>query len=537
MGQERLNNSGLKREYVKQQLSCNLKLKNEQILQQITETLTPEKIVEDGVFCKLRFIVKFAFKKKEIIKKIPIIGQICIKVKDNILKNSKKLSQSNIIVIPDEIFKLEGNFYIYELYKILLNRVPESEGATNFLKMIALGCPKEALVYAFYKADEFDRNKEIFNIHNYQRSYKIFMIKNKLKKLPILGWGISVIKIPNTLNEMKQTNNMFLLNYQSENLALKLKIDELNHSIEQLKSRTNQLEDEIELSCNSLNNRIDKYHRELKELSIDLKSNIGQDNLYDEYKINELYKFYSERMNREIPEILKSKGILNEDSYLELAKREANKLDVNEKDKYYHYAWNIFRGTNERIKESQKRYLCFVKDAYENTGELSFADIGCGRGIFLDILKDEHIACIGVDSNSASAKKAIENNHTVYIGDAKTYINEIEKESISGISLLEVAEHLTFEYISELLNTAFEKIAKGGCIIIETINPYCYKRFGNFHIDPSHINFTSPDAYKLLLEIIGFKNIELYFYAPIGSNEISNIDICNYEGFFIVGKK
>lgn len=103
--------------------------------------------------------------------------------------------------------------------------------------------------------------------------------------------------------------------------------------------------------------------------------------------------------------------------------------------------------------------------------------------------------------------------------------------------MFQVAEHLTHAYIRTFMKLAYSRLAIGGGILIETINPYCYERMGYFAIDPSHITLPSPDALKFLAEYCGFQNVQIEFYAPIHETIRGNVGPEQYEGYCLYADK
>src|SRR4029450_8973125 len=62
--------------------------------------------------------------------------------------------------------------------------------------------------------------------------------------------------------------------------------------------------------------------------------------------------------------------------------------------KYFHFEEN-FRGSREEIKEKFRGYVPYFQRG--DSGPV--VDLGCGRGEFLELLKENSIPAIGVDSN------------------------------------------------------------------------------------------------------------------------------------------
>lgn len=146
-----------------------------------------------------------------------------------------------------------------------------------------------------------------------------------------------------------------------------------------------------------------------------------------------------------------------------------------------------------------------------------------------------NIAAIGVDMNKESARPAIDKGHRVVIGDAMEYIRQQEDGALGGIAMIMVSEHVPFDQMFEGIFLFAKKIAAGGSLLINTINPYCFRRMGNFRLDPSHINFLPPEIYKLVMEMAGLHDIRILWSVPIGEDTFHEDVHSRYENVTIVG--
>lgn len=165
---------------------------------------------------------------------------------------------------------------------------------------------------------------------------------------------------------------------------------------------------------------------------------------------------------------------------------------------------NHFRGSIDSIKKAQEAYIPYFKD------KKNVIDIGCGRGEFLSLMQDNGINAVGVDIYEPYADYCRMKGLNAECGDGSEYLSKLE--SVDGIFVGQVVEHLKPHQIIRLCNTAYEKLSDGGCIIIETPNPTSLSIYTNaFYIDPSHIKPVHPLTMKYYLEKAGFRNIEIIF--------------------------
>ena len=165
---------------------------------------------------------------------------------------------------------------------------------------------------------------------------------------------------------------------------------------------------------------------------------------------------------------------------------------------------NDFRGTQNQIMERQKIYLPYFRG---KKGRVF--DLGCGRGEFLRLLKEEHIQAFGVDTYSEYAVTAQLYGIDVRIGDGITMLESME-EPLGGIFCAQVIEHLGFRTVEKLSKIAYEKLEDGGCLIMETPNPRSVSTMTNaFYLDPTHDKPVHPLLMEYLLKQIGFSEVQL----------------------------
>jgi len=203
-------------------------------------------------------------------------------------------------------------------------------------------------------------------------------------------------------------------------------------------------------------------------------------------------------------------------------------------DLYYLLFENVFYD-HYAVKEKQKIYLPYIEKIQDNKN-FDWLDIGCGRGEFLEILKNSNSSVKGVEINTIEYASLVNKGFTVYNTDAITFLKETD-EIFKGISALQVIEHLSYEYLQEMLKLAYEKIIPNGIIILETINPRNELGLANFYMDETHKRPLPAEMIAFLLEWIGFRNIKVVYSALLPENyrnsEIKN----NYHDYAVIGYK
>ncbi|MFH0802248.1 MAG: class I SAM-dependent methyltransferase [bacterium] len=161
------------------------------------------------------------------------------------------------------------------------------------------------------------------------------------------------------------------------------------------------------------------------------------------------------------------------------------------------------RGSVEQAKDEMKKYLAFFE------GCANVLDFGCGRGEFLELLREAGIGCHGVDSDPEMVRLCREKGLTCLEGDGLSHLAEIAEGSLDGLIASHVVEHLARENFFRLVELASTRLKSGGVFIAETLNPQCVFTQGVFHLDPTHQQFVHPQLFQHLLTELGFQDIKL----------------------------
>ena len=168
------------------------------------------------------------------------------------------------------------------------------------------------------------------------------------------------------------------------------------------------------------------------------------------------------------------------------------------------------RGSFDDIRKLLAIYLPHFK------GRRRVLDIGCGRGEFLEMLKEENIASYGVDLDEGMVEAARARGVEAYAGDAIAHLRTLNPGDIDGIFSSQVAEHLRTSDLLTMVDLCYRKLAPGGVIVIETPNPetlFIFHAF--FYVDLTHIKPIHPEAMKWTLEAAGFRDVQIERILPV----------------------
>jgi SAM-dependent methyltransferase len=168
-----------------------------------------------------------------------------------------------------------------------------------------------------------------------------------------------------------------------------------------------------------------------------------------------------------------------------------------------------FRGSPEMIRERLKHNLTYFRDDSVKP-RLPVLDLGCGRGEWLQLLMEENIPAIGVDSNSSMIERCEDANLEVYLGDAVQYLAELPDNSLAGVTAFHIIEHLPLGVLIRLIDEARRVVRPGGVVLLETPNPEnLITGACNFYVDPTHRNPLPPALVAFLLRARGFERVEI----------------------------
>jgi SAM-dependent methyltransferase len=168
-----------------------------------------------------------------------------------------------------------------------------------------------------------------------------------------------------------------------------------------------------------------------------------------------------------------------------------------------------FRGSPDEIRRRVEEYL----PIFENANDV--LDVGCGRGEFLDLLRERAVSARGIDINPAMVEVCLGKGLQAETGDALAYVRGLPDSSLGGLFAAQVVEHLEPRYLMRLLDAAFDKLRPGAPIVLETINPACWFAFFESYIrDLTHVRPVHPDTLKYLLIATGFQRVDISYRAP-----------------------
>jgi len=144
-------------------------------------------------------------------------------------------------------------------------------------------------------------------------------------------------------------------------------------------------------------------------------------------------------------------------------------------------------------------------------------DVGCGLGVFLDLLREQNTEGVGLDIDPEMVKATEARGHKAVVGDHK----EIRQFSnLGAIHVSHVIEHMWGDDVVESMELSFKALMPGGLLVIRTPNWRCdVVRHVGFWMDHTHRRPYPPELLRKLATDLGFA-VHDSGYEPFGWEDV-----------------
>jgi 2-polyprenyl-3-methyl-5-hydroxy-6-metoxy-1,4-benzoquinol methylase len=190
---------------------------------------------------------------------------------------------------------------------------------------------------------------------------------------------------------------------------------------------------------------------------------------------------------------------------------------------YSKFAERFAADPNE-VKRIYAQYIQHFKDCN------NVLDIGCGKGYFLELLNENNITAIGIDSDADLIETCKVKGLTAYKDDAIHYLENSADNSLDGIFMGHVIEHLPLNIKIKFLELCLAKLVTNGVLILETPNTTSsYVMHNLYYLDPTHEKPLFPEALKHICEVTGFSVVNSYLSELINEDSQAPNHYYNYS--------
>jgi O-antigen chain-terminating methyltransferase len=139
-------------------------------------------------------------------------------------------------------------------------------------------------------------------------------------------------------------------------------------------------------------------------------------------------------------------------------------------------------------------------------------DLGCGRGEWLELLRQEGIAARGVDANRLQVAECRERQLAAEQAEPLDYLARVPDGSLGAVTALRLVERLPIRQLVRLLDQVARVLRPGGTAIFETPNPdNLLVACRDFYQDPGRRHPIPSETLRFLVESRGLEPVEVLF--------------------------
>jgi O-antigen chain-terminating methyltransferase len=163
------------------------------------------------------------------------------------------------------------------------------------------------------------------------------------------------------------------------------------------------------------------------------------------------------------------------------------------------------RGSRETIKSRLAVYMPFIEKIQEVHPNAAALDLGCGRGEWLELLKDHQLSATGIDLDDGMLSACRDRGLNVQTGDAIAHLKSLPADSLSIVSGFHIAEHLSLGDLETLIKEALRTLKPAGLLILEAPNTEnLVVGTSSFYLDPTHQRPLPSALLSFLVGYLGF---------------------------------
>lgn len=419
-----------------------------------------------------------------------------------------------------DLLQYHNQDFIRNAYSAILKRPPEAGGYQGFMEGLRSGRLNKIDILAKLRFSAEGRKKKV-------RIEGLLLpsIVRKAYGLPILGYllnvTVGIVRLPSMIQNQRRSEAHSLAQFE-------MIVEHLNQFGRVLQAQEQKLEGLVRHHAaaheslvkeasrfsrsvdDRLNSEISQRQQQLTTLSQDVQEKVGR--LFQkQQQVSSELVLQNQRLTRVLQEIQKRpEASFAADQMQVFAQEQAHALDA-----FYASFDEEFRGNREEIKERLRVYLPAIKNCEIGSETTPILDIGCGRGEWLELLKEEGLPAMGIDSNSILVLQCRERGLQVIEAELMSYLADVPDESVAAVTGFHIVEHLPIEILVAFLNETMRVLKPGGIVIFETPNPHnVLVGSCNFYFDPTHRNPLPSEVLQFLVESRGFERVEVLPLNP-----------------------
>lgn len=412
-----------------------------------------------------------------------------------------------------EFLQLWDEEFVTTVYRVVLRRPADKQGYKLHLDALRSGQQNRVQVLGGIRFSEEGRHQGV-HIDGLLIPYKL----QSLRRIPLIGrlvaFGLTVVRLPNQLQTLAthagRTSQAMvgLVGRIEESLEAQFKVihedlderanatmqrvieekqAELARDLSEMREQTRALREE----CEALRAHQERW-RDVSPHSLVSAVNEGRRGLIDLQR-----KLMTLAVSSPAPGAAGAQG--------------ASEAAASVLDAEYTSFEDTFRGTRDDIKKRAEHYLDHLAAAGVTPSSGLVVDLGCGRGEWLELLRERGYQARGVDMNPVMLDDSMAHGLDVVEADALTYLRSLPDASAAAITSMHLVEHLPQTILIQLLDEAMRVLKPGGLLALETPNPEnitvgtCW-----FYMDPTHRNPIPPALLQWTVANRGYSDATIH---------------------------
>jgi len=423
--------------------------------------------------------------------------------------------KTNVYLVSD-FTKYYDKEFIEKIYLGVLKREVDKPSLNHYLELLLSGKRSKTEILATIRFSKEGKTKNV-EILGIKKRYFIAV----LFRLPILGYLvkiiISLLRLPRIMQNLNRIDAQSFQTNQNFQNQINTKVN------------TDYFHSQIDTKVN-----LDDFHKDMFIIETAISENLDKSTMLTNQKFEDL----KEQIQLQLSEVQNAKIYLREveQNLQTLIQKAQDSIEspvtsfddkntefikgiIEEKDhmldSLYIAFEDKFRGSRADIKQRLEYYLPLVKENLKDKNSL-VVDLGCGRGEWIELLKENSIQAMGIDLNRLMVQESIKHGLQAIYSDAIKYLKSLESQSVDIVSGFHIVEHLPFEVLIELFDESHRVLKKGGMIIFETPNPENLMVGScSFYTDPTHINPIPPVTLQFLAQNRGFSDVDIHRLHPL----------------------
>jgi SAM-dependent methyltransferase len=420
----------------------------------------------------------------------------------------------------DELLQFADEEFVATAYRVLLRRPPDAEGMSHYVDALRNGYLSKVQILGAIRFSEEGRKTDV-HVDGLMIPYKL----HGLRRIPLFGrllaFASAVVNL-SWLSRYLQTMESasarathdlgHLVNRIDEAVELRLDIMDEESStkatvanVRFLEARIDQLESRLDEMLAAQTAK-DVELAEVRDFTQAIERRLTA---LDEHEASLRKDLVATRrgildLQRKAVAIVQA-GPVQAESEEETSSRVESVFDA----EYVSFE-DAFRGARDDIKERASQYLDTFAAASIEPGSGRILDLGCGRGEWLELLREKGFTATGVDMNASMLDECRERGFDVVKGDAVDYLAGLEESSVAAITSMHLVEHLPHDIMIRLIDEAHRALKPGGVLVLETPNPENLTVGAHwFYMDPTHRNPIPPALLEWTLSNRGFETVEV----------------------------